>query len=161
MKKSPETVIKMNQISAEIADIEAEEMYAKIVSQFKSISDDPGQINRNQMWKLFNKLWPKQNSSTPAAKRNHKGKIVTSHKDIKNLLSREYKDRLRARPTRPDLKSLKIRKNKIFQLKMKLAEANKSPDWNMEQLESSLARLKNNKSRDPKGYINEILKRGL
>ena len=44
---------------------------------------------------------------------------------------------------------------------MNLAEANKSPDWNMEQLESSLARLKNNKSRDPKGYINEIFKKGV
>ena len=31
----------------------------------------------------------------------------------------------------------------------------------MEQLESSLARLKNKKSRDPKGYINEIFKKGV
>ena len=51
----------------------------------------------------------------------------------------EYKDCLRGRPTRPDLKSMKIRKEKIFQLKMKLAKMKKTPDWTMDQLESALA----------------------
>ena len=111
------------------------------------------------MWKLFNKLWPKNKSSVPAAKKNHRGKIVSSHKDIKNLLMREYKDRLRSRPTRPDLKSHKIRRNKIFELKIQLAKTNKSPDFSMKQLESAIANLKNNKSRDPSGYINELFKK--
>ena len=110
---------------------------------------------------MFNKLWPKNKSSLPVAKRNHKGRIVSSHKDIKKLLVREYKDRLRCRPTRPDLKAHNIRRNKIFELKIQLAKMKKSPDWTMKQLESALARLKNNKSRDPLGYINEIFKKNV
>ena len=41
---------------------------------------------------------------------------------------------------------------------MKLAESNSSPDWNMKDLERALRNLKNNKSRDFEGYINEIFK---
>jgi hypothetical protein len=148
-------------ISSEIANKEAEEIYNRIVKQFKNLSDDPEQIDLQQMWKLFNKLWPKNKSSLPVAKRNHKGRIVSSHKDIKKLLVREYKNRLRCRPTRPDLKAHKIRRNKIFELKIQLAKMKKSPDWTMKQLESALARLKNNKSRDPLGYINEIFKKNV
>lgn len=43
-------------------------------------------------------------------------------------------------------------------MKMKLAESNSSPDWNMKDLERALRNLKNNKSRDFEGYINEIFK---
>ena len=41
---------------------------------------------------------------------------------------------------------------------MQIAEANKSPDWKMCDLESALSNLKNNKSRDHEGYINELFK---
>ena len=139
LRKCSENEQKIKIISSEIADFEAEEVYNKIVNQFKDIGDNSEQINLQQMWKLFNRMWPKHTGSKPVAKRNLKGKIVTSHKYIKTLLAREYKDRLRGRPTRPDLKSMKIRKDKIFQLKMKLAKMKKTPDWTMDQLESALA----------------------
>ena len=42
---------------------------------------------------------------------------------------------------------------------MRLAEGRKSPDWTMLDLENALARLKNNKSRDYDGLINEIFKK--
>ena len=161
LRKCSENEQKIKIISSEIADFEAEEVYNKIVNQFKDIGDNSEQINLQQMWKLFNRMWPKHTGSKPVAKRNLKGKIVTSHKYIKTLLAREYKDRLRGRPTRPDLKSMKIRKDKIIQLNMKLAKMKKTPDWTMEQLECALSRLKNNKSRDPHGYISEIFKKGV
>ena len=43
-------------------------------------------------------------------------------------------------------------------MKMKLAESRKSPEWTMKDLEKALADLKNNKSRDFEGFINEIFK---
>ena len=73
-------------------------------------------------------------------------------------MAKEYKQRLRTRPIRPDLKSMGIRKNRIFQLKMKLAQRRNSPDWTMSDLNKVLSKLKNNKSRDFQGYINEIFK---
>ena len=46
-------------------------------------------------------------------------------------------------------------------MKIKLAQAKTSPDWNMSDLDKALANLKNNKSRDAEGYINEIFKTGV
>ena len=43
-------------------------------------------------------------------------------------------------------------------MKLKLAEDNHSTLWEMKHLESALADLKRNKSRDHEGYINEIFK---
>jgi hypothetical protein len=110
------------------------------------------------MWKLLKKLWPKTGNSLPTAKKNHKGKIVSGPKELKILMAKEYKQRLRNRPVRPDLKQMKLRKNRIFQLKLKLAESKKSPEWTMADLNKVLSRLKNNKSRDYQGYINEMFK---
>ena len=89
---------------------------------------------------------------------NHKGKIVAGIYELKNLLVQEYKNRLRTRPVRNDYKSIKIRRKKIFEMKMMLAKCRKSPPWTMQQLETALEDLKPNKSRDYEGYINEIFK---
>ena len=43
-------------------------------------------------------------------------------------------------------------------MKLKNAESRTTLPWKMSQLESALSHLKNNKSRDPEGYINEIFK---
>ena len=113
------------------------------------------------MWKLLKKLWTKTCDILPTAKRNHRGKIVSAPTEIKNVLSKEYKDRLRARPVRPDLISMKKRKHLIFRMKMKLAKSVKSPMWTMSDLEKALSDLKNGKSRDFDGFINEIFKNNI
>ena len=51
-----------------------------------------------------------------------------------------------------------LRKNEIFQLQLKLAENRTSLPWKMMDLEAALKNLKNNKSRDHAGYVNEIFK---
>ena len=56
---------------------------------------------------------------------------------------------------------MKVRRKIIFKLKMKLASMKQSPDWSMADLDLALSNLKNNKSRDPNGYINEIFKDGV
>ena len=144
-----------------ISNEEAEENRAKIVENFRQLSEDPERVNLNQMWKKMKKLWPKEGVTVPTAKRNHKGKIVTGPKDIKNVLAKEYKDRLRSRPIRPDLRNMKIRKEKIFEIKLKLAENNPSKEWNIDDLEKALKNLKTNKSRDFEGLVNEIFKENV
>ena len=69
-----------------------------------------------------------QNHNLPTAKRNHRGKLVTGAREIKTLLAKEYKERLRSRPVRPDLVQIKERKRKIFQLKIKKAESRKQKE---------------------------------
>ena len=151
---------RIDEISNEIAEDEAKENRDVIVNNFKALSKDTENINLQQMWKLCKKLWPKKGETLPTAKRNHKGKIVTGPREIKKLLAKEYKDRLRTRPVRPDLRGMRKRKKTIFKMKMKLAKSNPSIEWKMEDLDQALRDLKNNKSRDFERYINEIFKPG-
>ena len=44
---------------------------------------------------------------------------------------------------------------------MQLAQQKESPDWTMSDLDLALSDLKNNKFRDPEGYVNEIFKHGV
>ena len=94
----------------------------------------------------------------PTAKKNHRGKIVSGPHELKKLLAKEYKERLRSRPVRPDLLEFEGRKKMIFKMKMKLAESTKSPEWTMSDLDRALRDLKRNKSRDNEGFINELFK---
>ena len=53
---------------------------------------------------------------------------------------------------------MRIRRKEIFDTKLILAGRNKSRDWTMKDLEEALKNLKNNKSRDFEGYVNELFK---
>ena len=64
-------------------------------------------------------------------------------------MAREYKDRLRSRPIRPDLIQLKMKRSKIFKMKMKTKS-------NVEDVRYIFCNLKNNQSRDHLRYMNEI-----
>ena len=95
----------------------------------------------SKMWKLLKKVCPKFENSLPTAKRNHKGKLVSGAQEIKTLLAKEYKERLRTRPVRPDMMYMKNRKKLIFQMKMKLSKCKSSPDWTKKNLDDVLAKL--------------------
>ena len=72
-----------------------------------------------EIWKLMKTLWPKHGNILPVAKKNHLGKIISGPNEIKILLAKEYRDRLRNRPLRPDFEHLKALKSKIFEMKLK------------------------------------------
>ena len=147
-------------IDKRISEIEATENRNKILKNLKYYSDNPECINMSKMWKILKKIWPKQ-SSQQVAKKNHKGKIISDSNKLKCLLSKEYKERLRLRPMRPDMKYILKQKDEIFKMKMKLSETIQSPDWTMNDLDEALANLKNDKARDYEGFANEIFKEGI
>ena len=62
---------------------------------------------------------------------------------------------------RDDVEDVGIRKKNIFELKMKLSNLKQCKPWSEKYLEVALRDLKNNKSRDFKGYANEIFKNGI
>ena len=111
------SVFKINEIDKVISDHEANENREKILRNFKFYSENPEQIDRQKMWKLLKNICPKVNQILPTAKRNYKGKLISCPLQLKKLLAKEYKNRLRSRPVRPDLKSMKERKKKIFETK--------------------------------------------
>ena len=151
----------IEEIKKEIAEMEAKMNRNKIVENFQSFSENPESLNLQQVWKLLNKLWPKVEPKLPSGKKNHRGILITESNQLKQLLAREYKERLRERPIRPDLENIIFRKNKIFEAKLKFASENKSKQWDMNDLEKALKDLKNNRSRDPEGLINEIFKKNV
>ena len=156
--QNTEEVNDIKDIEELISDIEAKENRDLIFKNFQSFNENPEAVNMAQIWKLMKKLWPKHGNILPVAKKNHLGKIISGPNEIKSLLAKEYKDRLRNRPLRPDIEHLKVIKSKIFQMKLKNAESKTTLPWKMSELESALSHLKNNKSRDPEGFINEIFK---
>ena len=81
------------------------------MKHFKKFNDNPENVNITEMWKALKKVCPKFKSNVPVAKKDFKGKLITEPKEIKKLLAKEYKQRLRNRPTRPDFYEIKNRKN--------------------------------------------------
>ena len=150
--------LQVDQLNEKISELEANDNREKILKHFKRISEDPEKVNLSQMWKNLKKIWPKTGTNLPSAKRNHQGKIITDPHSLKLLLAKEYRERLRSRPIRPDLKQLEVYKKTISDIKMKIASLRKSSDWTISELEKALKCLKINKSRDHEGFINEIFK---
>ena len=149
---------RIEEIDREIADIEALENRNKILKNFKSYSDNPESVNLQNMWKQHKKIWPKCSNNLPTAKKNHQGKLISNPGAIKKLLAREYKDRLRRRPVRADFKDMRKRRKEILDMKLMLAGSIKSKDWTIRDIDEALKNLKNNKSPDFEGYVNEIFK---
>ena len=152
---------KIKELEKEIVDLESEENRNIIMKNFKKISENPENVNLKEVWKNLRNIFPKFKSSLPIAKRNFEGKLITDTEEIKLLLEKEYFQRLRTRPIRPDLGSLKERKNEIFNLHLKIAEGISSKPWTLKDIERALSNLRNKKSRDNEGYINEIFKEGI
>ena len=119
--ESREEVIKLDE---EILTAEAETNRNGIMKHFNKFAENPENINLGQVWKSMNKISPKFVHSVQSAKKNHDVKIVSAPNELKKLLAKEYKERLRMRPVRPDLNCLEERKDRIFKMKMKLAKIN-------------------------------------
>ena len=149
---------KISLIDIEIAEEEAAENRGKILKQFNFSSENCENLDMQKMWKTLKNICPKMKQILPSAKKNHQGKIISSKNDVKKLLEKEFKNRLRERPYRDDLISTKQRRNRLFEEKLKFSEKNKRQPWTMEDLEIALRDLKRNKSRDFEGLVNEIFK---
>ena len=145
-------------LNEQISDIEAEANRNKILKNFLEISQNPENVNLGRVWKILNKTWPKYAETLPTAKLNHNGRLISAPVELKKLMEKEFKERLRTRPMRSDLNYLKIKKKRLFNIKLRLAADNQSKEWTIADLEQALKDLKNNKSRDPEGFINEIFK---
>ena len=112
----------IDEINLSIAETEAAENREKILKQFQFFSENPENIEMQKMWKCLKSICPKVKPSLPSAKRNFKGKIISGRKEIKNLLAKEYRNRLRTRPARPEFLPTRLRRKRIFEIKMSLAQ---------------------------------------
>ena len=147
--------MKKIEIDNEIAEILAKEEMTK-AQKFKQYCAEDGSILVSKMWKLKKHVWPKHRETLPVGKLNHQGRMVSSPTEIKDLLVKEYTERLRSRPVHPDLVDVIKLKEKTFQLKLEHAKANATPDWEMSELENVLKNVDKTKCRDPEGISRSI-----
>ena len=103
--------------------------------EFRKFCDKDNTLNLTEMWNMKKKLWPKKRNHLPMAKRNHQGKIVSAPNDLRKLLLKEYKERLRPRPCHPKLKVTQRIRKKVINFKLKIAMRQKSQPFKMGELE--------------------------
>ena len=121
-------------LERQISDILAKEGREKVL-KFRKFSAQNGSVNENEMWKHKKKLWPKVRETIPTGKLNHQGRLVTGSQDIKNLLAKEYSEKLRLRPIHTDLKDIDMLKKESFKVKLEEATKCKRPPWNTHDLD--------------------------
>ena len=88
--------------------------------------------------KLKRELWPKKALYLPVAKINHRVSMITSSKELMQTLKKEYKDRLRTRKCKEELKENMVTVHEVTKLKLAEPWVNKSPAFNMEELEQCI-----------------------
>ena len=151
----------LRNVENDISDLTSEENRLKVIDNFKSLASMDGSTNTMGVWKIKKKVFPKCSESLPFAKKDCNGKLISSQKELKKLYLDTFTHRLRHRPISEDFKYLKTLKEELCNKRLKVARTRKSAVWTHAQLMKILANLKNEKSRDPHGLINELFKPGV
>ena len=148
------------EIDKELAELCAEMNYNKIKEELGNLKDEEGGIHMGKLWKLKKKL-NHRCRDPPTAMKDKKGNLITDPDVIDNIALDVFKDRLENREIKDNLKDLKTAKEELCKIRLKRAADNKTPPWTIEQLDIVLKYLKENKSRDPFGYANDIFKNNV
>ena len=147
----------IEKLDNQISLICAEENGEKMVKHIEKLSLGADGVNRINMWKLKQQIFPK-NKDCPTAKKNSDGVLVTRPEDLKELYVQTYQQRLKHRTIKPGLEYLEFLKKLLFQLRLYLSKQSKSEPWTEDQLWTVLKSLKGGKSADALGYSNELFK---
>ena len=133
------------------------EKNVKMVKDHVSNFTINGQFSQTGLWKLRKKLHPQQ-LDPPMAKQDKKGNVITAPALLRNLYLETYVERLSHREMKPEFNDIFEMKTTLWRWQCDSMKTKKSEKWQTEDIDKVLKNLKNNKSRDPQGYINEIFK---
>ena len=134
---------------------------AEIIRQhFRKVETPEGNFCQLNLWKLKKKLFPKQ-CDPPMGKKDEKGNLITAPNLLRDLYLRTYQGRLRHRKMKEDFQDLFFLKEELCSSRMVELRNKKTSPWQPSDLTKALKSLKNNKTSDPNGMINEIFKAGV
>ena len=125
----------------------------------KDMETIDGNFCQQGLWRIKQKLCPRS-VDPPMAKMNNQGQLITSSDGIKNLYLDTYVERLSHREMKSEYLDIYCLKTELWISRMKNLEMKISPLWQMNDLDKALKSLKNNKTMDPHGIINEVFKEG-
>ena len=158
LKESIEKNIEI--IEKEISTICAEKNSIIVKRHLSEISKDDEHVSRLNMWRLKQKICPR-NIDPPMAKKAANGDLISNPDKLKNLYVDTYKYRLRHRTIQPGLEEIERIKNYLFNIRLSLSKTRKSAPWSTNELIKVLESLKSGKSCDALGFSNELFKPGV
>ena len=116
---------KIDKIEEDISRICSDRNSKIVKDHISELSNVEGQVFRPSMWRLKQKLCPR-NIEPPMAKKDVNGNLVSNPENLKLLYLQTYKQRLCHREIQPDYKELEILKNFLFNIRLSLSKINKS-----------------------------------
>ena len=105
----------LERVETKLADLCAEVNYKKIKDEISNIKCEEGGINSGHLWKLKKKLNPKCRDP-PTAMMDPEGNLITTPHLIQNLALDVFKNRLKNRPMKEELHTMKKNKEMICKI---------------------------------------------
>ena len=152
--------VELEQIEKKISDKISSRNIGLVKESIKNLENLEGNFSQLGMWKLKSRLMPTENDP-PMGKFNADGELITRPNQLKKLYIDHYVERLSHRNIEPCYKENYEKKVLLWNSRFEKLKTTKSADWNLKDLRSTLKSLKNNKTRDPGGLINELFKPGV
>ena len=150
---------KLDEVDEYLAENCADKNAATVKEYIKSVENENGNFSQLKLWKLKQKLCPKI-CDPPMAKKDENGTLITSPELLKSLYLRTYKNRLKHRKMKDNLLDVYYLKEELWLSRFEELRKVKTLPWNKDHLRKTLHGLKNNKTMDPNGMINELFKVG-
>ena len=155
-KDDVESRAELKKVEKELAEKYSEEYFQKIKDRTEGSSCEDGGLHPGSLWNLKKELFPQSRDPPTAMVDPENGNLVTDDKNIQKIALKTYTKRLENKPIKKNLENVKEAKEKLCEKLLKVAAANKTPPWELKDLEKVLKHLKKNKARDPHGYCNEL-----
>ena len=152
-RDDPKSKAEVEALEDELAD----EYFGKVKEATAGIDCEDGGNIAAELWKLKKQLCPRSRDP-PSAMLDKDDNLITNEDQIKAMAVSAYEERLKNRPIKEGLEHILEAKEKLANKLMDEAKQNKTPPWNIQDLQIVLYKLKNNKSRDPNGLVNELFK---
>ena len=149
--------LKSADLEEELADNYADNIHEKIREEIEGLECEEGGLNSGRLWKLKRKLFSKFNDP-PSAIKDKNGKLLTSKDDILDATLQHYQKVLENRKIKEGLEDHQKEREELAKVRMKQCKENKTPDWDLQDLEEALKNLKKDKASDALGYINELFR---
>ena len=129
--------------------------FDKIKEATKDINCEEGGMSSGKLWALKKQLCPRTRDP-PTGMLDTSGNLVTDEDKIAEMALNHYEKVLENKPMKETLSHIKDAKEILSEKLMEIARRNKTPPWNMKELDAALKHLKEDKSRDPEGIANEV-----
>ena len=152
------------QIEETIGEEISERYYKEIMETLKEVGGDEHNLRgpeRKKLWEMLKRKYPKCGPKVPVGKKDKAGNLISNHAGLKELYLQTYMHRLRNRPIKDDFQEIKTLKDNLFELRLRLANSNKSAPWTMDDLELVLKNLRQGKARDPNGWVNDLFRNNV